>query len=199
MSRLIHYFAHPGVHSSIANIQMWKTTADMAGVSRVDLYAEYPRAHIDVELEQERLRSHQVVLLQFPIFWYSSPSLVKEWIDLTLERGFAYGEGGDALAGKTLQLAVTAGGDLSAYCAEGYQRFPLRTFLTPFEQTARICGMRFAAPYVLFGSLATDPTKHVEGFYTLVRSAVDDHYDFDAAIDMEFVQHDTLPLREVTN
>ena len=39
------------------------------GVTHVDLYAEYPRHDIDIDREQTRLLEHQVIVLQFPLFW----------------------------------------------------------------------------------------------------------------------------------
>ena len=53
------------------------------------------------------LLDHDVVLFQFPLFWYSTPSILKEWQDLVLEHGFAYGAEGDALDGKRMMIAVT--------------------------------------------------------------------------------------------
>lgn len=194
MAKVILYYAHPGHRFSQVNRAMWAASEAVEDLTRVDLYAEYPRQTVEIEREQERLLSHDVIVLQFPLFWYSSPSLVKEWVDLTLERGFAYGEGGDKLAGKWMMLAVTASGSREAYAPEGYQRYPLRAFLTPFEQTARLSRMRFAAPYVLHGALGTDPGAHAAGFAKLLGAMRDGAYDLDRAERAEIVTHDTLPM-----
>ena len=106
------------------------------GVTFVDLYAEYPRFDIDVDQEQRRLEAADVVIFQHPLYWYSTPSILKEWQDLVLEHGFAYGPNGKALEGKLLFCAVTAGGSQDAYCAGGYNNFTLRELLRPVEQTA---------------------------------------------------------------
>ena len=153
MARLLVYYAHPGQRHSKANAKMARVAETVDGISFVDLYRTYPRFDINVDVEQQRLLDHDVILFQFPVFWYSTPSLIKEWLDLVLEHGFAYGAGGDRLAGKAMMLAVTAAGPSEAYSKDGYQHFPLRTFLTPLEQTARLCGMRFPAPYVLYAAL----------------------------------------------
>ena len=134
-------------------------------------------------MEQQRLLDHDVVLFQFPVFWYSTPSILKEWQDLVLEHGFAYGSGGERLSGKRLMLAVTGAGPEEAYTHNGYQHYPLRTFLTPLEQTARLCKMRFPAPYVLYGSLkaptAGQVEPHVAGYVALLEAIRDDRYDFE--------------------
>lgn len=201
MARLIVYYAHPGHRHSQVNRHMARAAERVTDIEFVDLYADYPRFDIDVEREQQRLLDHDVILFQFPVFWYSTPSLLKEWQDLVLEHGFAYGAGGDRLRGKTAMLAVTGAGPAEAYTERGFQRFPLRTFLTPLEQTARLCAMRFVAPYVLYAALRAPTDQrvdpHVAGYRRLLEAIRDDAYDFDRAERMETVDCDTLPIREI--
>ncbi|MCA2013290.1 NAD(P)H-dependent oxidoreductase [Cereibacter sphaeroides] len=194
MARLLHYAAHPAPSSSQANRAMLRMVQGMEGITQVDLYAEYPRYDIDIAEEQARLLAHDVVVLQFPLFWYSCPALVKEWLDLVWEHGFAYGQQGDKLKGKTLLLAITTGGPQEAYSPQGYQHFELRTFLTPFEQTARLAQMRFLAPYVFHGALKRDPAAHALGFGTLLGALRDERLDLRAAETTDILTHDTLPL-----
>ena len=196
MAHVLHIFAHPGRASSRINEAQWSAAQAVEGITSVDLYALYPRYDIDIDAEQEQLLTHDAVVLQFPLFWYSSPALVKEWIDLVFEHGFAYGQGGDRLAGKSMMLALSASGPEDAYSADGYQGFPLRTFLTPFEQTARLCQMRFLAPYVQHRALLADPAPHAAGFAKLLRALRDDRLDLDRAAAAEILTHDTLPLIE---
>ena len=167
------------------------------GITFVDLCADYPRHDIDVEKEQRRLLDHDVILFQFPFYWYSTPSLLKEWQDLVLQHGFAYGHDGDKLAGKTLMLAPTAGGSNEAYTPNGYQHYPVRSFLTPLEQTARLCRMGFTTPYVLYAALKADAVaeieKHANGCARLVTAIRDDDYDFAAAEAFDVVTSDDVP------
>ena len=200
MSKLIVYYAHPGHKHSHVNKHMARAASHIGGITFVDLYADYPRFDIDVNIEQQRLLDHDVILFQFPVFWYSTPSIIKEWQDLVLEHGFAYGKDGDKLTGKHLLLAVTGAGPADAYTENGYQHFPLRTFLTPLEQTARLCGMQFTAPYVLYGALQAPGVglvePHVEGYRRLLEAIRDDCYDFDATERMGITDFDSLPIRE---
>jgi putative NADPH-quinone reductase len=198
MARLIVYYAHPGHRHSHVNSEMALIGAAIPGVTFTDLYAEYPRFDIDIDREQQRVLDHDVIVFQFPMFWYSTPSLLKEWQDLVLEHGFAYGCDGDKLAGKRLQLAVTAAGPADAYTAAGYQHYALRTFLTPLEQTAVLCRMHFGAPYVLHGALEApargEVRPHVRGYRRMLEAIRDERYDFVAADRMDVVSHDTLPI-----
>ncbi len=199
MAKLLHYFAHPGERYSKANRALFKAAKTVRGITSIDLYEEYPRHNIDVEAEQALLLEHDVILFQFPILWYSTPSLIKEWIDLVLEYGWAYGEGGTRLKGKVLMLALTTGAPENAYSDTGYQHHSLRTFLTPLEQTARLCGMRFATPYVLYGARHADIPPHVDGFVRLLSAIRDDAYDFDRAEALETVGFQNLPIKEAVS
>ncbi|MEM6637126.1 MAG: NAD(P)H-dependent oxidoreductase [Pseudomonadota bacterium] len=200
MSKVLVYYAHPGQQYSQANAAMAERARGLEGVTFVDLYALYPRFDIRVDREQDLLLDHDVIVFQFPLFWYSTPSLIKEWLDLVLEHGFAYGADGTALAGKSMMLAITAAGPSDAYRPEGFQHHDLRTFLTPLEQTARLCKMEFLPPYVLFGSLRARSEDrmgdHVEGYGRLLSALRDDRYEATKAHDMAVVHHDTLPIFE---
>ncbi len=178
MARLIVYYAHPGHRFSHVNAEMYRQARAVDGITVVDLYAEYPRHDIDIDREQKRLLEHDVIVFQFPLFWYSTPSLIKEWLDLVLEHGFAYGKDGDRLAGKRLQLAVTAAGPADAYSPQGYQNHHLRTYLRPLEQTAALCDMEYLPPYVLYASLRAPEEDrvgpHATGYRRLLEALRDD-------------------------
>jgi putative NADPH-quinone reductase len=101
-----------------------------------------------------------------------------------------------------MMLAVTAGGPPEAYSSQGYQRFAFRTFLTPLEQTARLCKMRFLAPYVLFDSIrAIDDGRigpHAESYATLLSALRDDACDLSAAEARDVIEASSLPIRPVS-
>ena len=198
MSTLIVYYAHPGHSHSQANRLMCKYAKTVEHITHVDLYAEYPRFDINVDREQQRLCEHDTVVFQFPLFWYSPPSLIKEWMDLVLEYGFAYGTNGNCLENKTLLLAITAAGPEEAYTTQGYQCYSLREFIRPFEQTARLCGMRFQPPYVLYGSLQASMTTqlipHANGYKLLLEALRDNQKDI-FTVDSDVIQshHINIP------
>ena len=150
--RVLILFAHPSTERSEVNMPLYEASTGREGVTVVDLYAEYPDYRINVEREQQRLRDHDVIIFMFPLYWYSTPSMLKEWQDLVLEYGWAYGKGGTALAGKTFLCAITAGGRESAYRDQGYNHYTVRELLRPLEQTAVLCGMHYLPPFALFGA-----------------------------------------------
>jgi glutathione-regulated potassium-efflux system ancillary protein KefG len=139
--RILVLFAHPAIHKSRINRVLADAIRDLPGVTFHDLYDAYPDFHIDVHREQELLLDHDVVVFHHPFFWYSTPAILKEWQDLVLQHGWAYGSEGKALVGKLLVSVISTGGRESAYQAEGHNRFTMRELLAPIEQTAHLCGM----------------------------------------------------------
>lgn len=115
-----------------------------------DMYSIYPDGQIDVSAEQAVLSTTDRIVWQFPLYWYSSPSLLKKWEDLVLTYGWAYGPNGNALHGKELQLVVTVGGKEADYHAGKPQGHTIEEYLWPFFQTAEYTGMKVLKPFVVF-------------------------------------------------
>ena len=188
-SRVLILFAHPALEKSRVNRHLFRAPETVPGVTLVDLYEEYPDFQVDVRREQARLLEHDIIVFQHPFYWYSSPALLKEWIDLVLEHGFAYGRGGDALRGKALFNAVTTAGPREAYRPEGYNRFTVKQLLAPFDQTAHLCGMRYLAPFVIHRSLvisgAAEAAPHALAWRAAVAALAADEVDLDAAAKAE--------------
>ncbi len=161
--RILVLFAHPSQHRSEVNLPLFRTCQAMEGVTAVDLYHEYPTFEIDIDREQARLLEHDIIVFLFPLYWYSTPAILKEWQDLVLEYGFAYGHDGQALRGKTFFCAVSAGGPDSAYCKEGFNHASLREILRPLEQTAALTGMRYLPPFALFSARTASQEGRISG------------------------------------
>lgn len=157
MPRVLVLFAHPALEKSRVHRRLMHHARAVPGITFHDLYEEYPDFDVDVAREQALLDTHDVVLLQFPIYWYSPPALIKQWEDLVLEHGWAYGTGGTHLRGKFLGCALTTGGRAAAYAAGALNRFTVSEFLRPLDQTAVLCGMRFLPPYLIQGTHLMEP------------------------------------------
>jgi putative NADPH-quinone reductase len=185
MKNILVLFAHPRPDRSEVNVVLAEAARHVGGVTLVDLYAEYPTFGIDVEKEQQRLLAHDVLVFQHPVYWYSCPALLKEWQDLVLEYGFAYGHEGRELEGKTLLNAVTCGARREVYSRDGGYSYELRDFFVPFEQTANLCRMRYLPPFALFAAgHAADEGRlldHVSGYQRLLSALVEERLDLDRA------------------
>ena len=127
--------AHPALRRSRVNLRLAEAARRVDGVVVNDLYQEYPEFDIDVAREQRLLLDHDAVIFQHPLYWYSTPAILKEWQDLVLEHGWAYGHDGRALEGKRLLNVVSTGAPEESYSHDGANRFTMRQLLAPIEQT----------------------------------------------------------------
>jgi len=183
--RILIQFAHPVLERSRVNRHLIEAVRDLPNVTINDLYELYPDLAIDVAREQKLLDDHDAIVFQHPFYWYSCPAILKEWQDLVLEHGWAYGAGGDHLRGKLTLNAITAGGPKSAYQRDGYNRFTARELLSPWDQTAHLCGMKYLGPFIVHGTLkvATHADVHVasEAYRKLIEALRDDRIDLERA------------------
>jgi glutathione-regulated potassium-efflux system ancillary protein KefG len=151
MARVLINFAHPALEKSRVHTQLLRVIKNMPGITFNDLYEQYPQLDINVAREQKLLEQHDIILMQHPFYWYSAPATIKQWLDLVLEHGWAYGHTGKALQGKYFGNIISAGGSEHAYHPEGHHGHTVHDFLLPFIQTAKLCNMQYVAPYVVFG------------------------------------------------
>ncbi len=141
---------HRTPRDSVFGKVLFESATALPFVTGHTLIEAYPDFKINGDYERGLLSEHSNIVLQFPLYWYSSPAIVKEWLDEVLSRGWAYG-GGQALLGKKIMIAITTGGPEKVYQHDGANLFTIHEFLRPFEQTANLCGMEWEDPFVMFG------------------------------------------------
>lgn len=160
MAEILCLCAHPDrAHSRVSARLMDSLAATPFPPGRLelrDLYRLYPDYAIDIEAEQQALAQARLVIWLHPIHWYGMPALMKLWLDEVFSYGWAYGPGGHALQGKDLWLLLSTGGAEAAYSPQGHHRHAFQDFLLPYEQTARLCGLRLLPPQVLHGAHRAD-------------------------------------------
>lgn len=144
-------YAHPHPRRSRAGNALLGAVRDLPGLAVHSLYDRYPDFSIDVAAEQHALAASRLVVWQHPIYWYSVPALLKLWFERVLAHGWAYGEGGTALAGKDCLWVTTTGGPPEWYTLEGPHAHPFDAFAPAVRQTARFCGMNWLDPIVVLG------------------------------------------------
>jgi glutathione-regulated potassium-efflux system ancillary protein KefG len=168
---------------------------DVAEITLHDLYEAYPTFHIDVDHEQKLLLHHDLIVLQHPFYWYSTPPIIKQWEDLVLEHGWAYGSKGNALREKQVIQAITVGGGLNAYQREGHNRFTIREFLAPIEQTFVLCKMRYLSPFAICGThrMETPEIEAAAGAYQRFLVGLrDEHIDMEAMAQQSIITPDLV-------
>lgn len=148
--KIMNLVFHPDLKGSRVN-RIWKEQLEdsgKVGLSR-DMYADYPDFQIDVEREQQLLLEHDRIIFQFPFYWYSSPPLLKKWLDDVLSYGFAYGRTGGKLRGKDLQILLSVGGQEKFYT--GFDIYAtIYDLLRPFQLTANLCQMNYMIPQWMY-------------------------------------------------
>lgn len=169
--KILILFAHPMIHRSNVNKALIEAVSDLEDVTIHDLYAAYPDLYIDVPCEQELLMRHDVIIFQYPFYWYAPPAILKVWQDLVLQYGFAHGSTGTAVRGKFFLNVLTAGASKSTYEEEAINHYTVQELLRPIEQMANLTGMRYMPPYVIYGThrvLRRDIIRHAEEYRTLL-------------------------------
>ena len=156
MAVIVVVFAHPYPSRSRANARLLAAIESLDSVEVHDLYGRYPDFDLDLAAEQEALSGARAMVWMHPVFWYSTPALMKHWLDQVLAKGWAYGAGGTALAGKRCLWVPTTGGDEEAYSAAGRHARPFSDYVPAVEQTARYCGLDWQQPFVLHGAHILD-------------------------------------------
>lgn len=135
------------------------------------MYQAYPDMDIDIEYEQNLLEKHDVIIFQHPFFWYSTPSILKEWQDMVLQHSWAYGSIGNALKDKLFLVVTSTGGSREAYSPSGHNRFTIKQLLAPIEQMVTLCKMTFLPPYVIHGTHSITQEEimnHKDTYFTIL-------------------------------
>lgn len=194
MKKILINFAHPARARSKMNNALRTAVENLEGVTVNDLYAAYPDFLIDVKREQQLCQDHDVLIFQHPFYWYSTPAIMKEWLDLVLEHGWAYGSKGNALRGKLFLQAITAGGDDNTYQGEGFNAFTITELISPYRATAKLCKMTWLPPFTVLGIHRGVPegqvSMYAEDYRRVIISLRDGTMDIDQAGQHRYLNSD---------
>ena len=198
MKRILIVFGHPAFKRSTINAALKKAVENLEGITFHDLYARYPDFLIDIPHEQGLCEAHDIIVFQHPFYWYSTPAIFKEWMDLVLEHDWAYGSKGKALAGKIFFQALTAGGSLENYGHDGLNLFTIRELTTPLRSTANLCQMEWLPPFAVLGIHQGLPEKecirHAEEYRRTLIALRDEQLDREKAQKSELLNLDLNAL-----
>ncbi|KAA5537016.1 NAD(P)H oxidoreductase [Taibaiella lutea] len=190
MGKILLVTAHPALEKSRNNVRMLRVANELDKVTVRDLYELYPRFHINTKTEQHYLEESDVIVLQHPFYWYSTPALMKQYLDMVFTHGWAYGKEGNKLKGKIIFNSLTTSGTRESYHANEHNRYPLSSYLVPFNQLAHVCGMHYLPPYVLHESgkaFATESIRHAKKFKALLQMIVKDDCDIEKLKRLEYL------------
>lgn len=150
MKKTLVIASHTYFEQSTSTATILNKLSEASDVTVRNLDTIYSDYNIDAAAEQQLLLDSDVVVFQFPLFWYSVPSLMKRWFDEVFAYGFAFGSEGDKLKGKKVIISVTTGGPEEGYSAEGYNGHTVYELLLPLRQTFNLAQMEYAGLHVSY-------------------------------------------------
>lgn len=114
----------------------------------------------DIEQEMRKIETADLVILQFPLWWFGLPAILKGWVDRVFAMGRVYGNGrsyeGGAFRGKRALLSLTTGGPAAAYQAGG-SNGDILSILRPIHRgILRFVGFDVLAPAIHYGPAHRD-------------------------------------------
>jgi putative NADPH-quinone reductase len=146
-----------------------------------ELYANDHQGYaVDVEAELQKLAWCDLMIWQFPLWWFSVPAVLKGWVDRVFAMGRAYGNGqlyeNGPFRGKKALLSLTTGTDSAAYQRGGFQGDLLGVLRPIHRGMLQFTGFTVLAPHVVYGParLAADEREAVLDSWTARLSALPD-------------------------
>lgn len=151
MSNALIIIGHPYWKDSVANRAILEELQKLRPQIKLSNLIElYPDFDIDIEAEQRKLIEADTVIWQFPLMWYSCPSIMRRYLEGVLSYGFAYGSSGSKLENKRLIASITTGVKQSVY-EGGILGFSAEDLFKPLAQVVKMCSMLWEPPQVTFG------------------------------------------------
>ena len=144
MPNILIISGHTDLETSIVNkeiLELLHSKLPNAEIVKLDFL--YPGYQIDILKEQERVKKADIILLVFPLFWYSAPAPIHRWLEKTFTHGFAYTSKGGLLKGKTLLVSVTAGCPKEMFTKNGPIGHTIEELMGGFKATCWFSGMSY--------------------------------------------------------
>ena len=142
--------AHPNIEQSTANKTIVETLQNKVKDLEVrNIHQLYPNYQINVQEEQAALLRHELIILQYPMYWFNMPAILKLWFDEVFTYQFAYGSKGDKLKDKKLLTSLTIGQVEKNY--SDYDANIIDHLHQPVKLSALYSQMQYLTPVVLYG------------------------------------------------
>lgn len=144
-------FSHTFWADSKVNKALLQQASTLQNVVIHNLSTTYENAKIDIESELKLLEKADKIIFQFPLFWFSTPSIMKEWQDRVLSK-ILYGANAKMLQGKKFQIITTLGGNKESY--DGHHGYSLESLLSPITSSFAYMGCEVLESYGIFSANA---------------------------------------------
>lgn len=109
----------------------------------------------DIEAELEKLEWCELMIWQFPLWWFGLPAVLKGWVDRVFVMGRVYGGGRiyetGVFRGKKALLSLTTGGPFESYREDGFNG-DIMAILKPIHRgMLQFVGFDVLAPHIVYG------------------------------------------------
>ncbi len=108
----------------------------------------------EIQPEIDKVRRADLLLFQFPDWWYGMPAIMKGWIDRVFAFGFAYDDEhsfeNGLLRGKKAMLSLTVGAR-EDYFQQAPQRDLMRVLEPIHYGILAYCGLEVLPPFIAYG------------------------------------------------
>ncbi|WP_130802274.1 NAD(P)H-dependent oxidoreductase [Acinetobacter ihumii] len=142
--------AHPNFHQSIANkVIIQQLTQHDPDIEIRNIHQLYPDYKIDIAAAQAALLRHDLIILQYPMYWFNMPAILKVWFDEVFSYQFAYGSEGDKLKYKQLLISMTVGQAEQNYIQPNGIHL-VDQFLQSIRYSAEYTQMQYQQPHILY-------------------------------------------------
>jgi len=118
---------------------------------------------VEVDTEIAKIESADLMIWQFPLWWFGLPAILKGWVDRVFAMGRTYGNGHiydtGKFTGKKALLSLTTGGPEAAYLADGFNG-DLNAILRPIQRgVLKFTGFSVLAPQVVYGPVRANDAQ----------------------------------------
>lgn len=160
-------------NDSIANKTILEELSKKIPEAEMDYLDQlYPDYKIDVEAEQAKLEKADLIILQFPIYWYTMPSLMSKWMEDTFKHGWSHGATGDKLKGKSVIASFTTGAPEALYHKDAPMGHEIEEYLPAIQSTCGLCGMDFVG-FVYTGGVSYQSRKDADALAVMKAKSVE--------------------------
>ena len=148
-TKILLVLSHTDYENSFANkeiVNKLMTLIPNIELDHVDKI--FSDSNIDIKKEQDKLVKSDIIIFQFPLFWYNAPSSLRKWIEVVFQHGFSHGAKGKSLNGKKLLISLTTGAPEQSYKEE---KDSIENLMHGMECLCRLCGMKYLGVVYTFG------------------------------------------------
>lgn len=143
--------------------------------------AEHGTFAPDIQAEIDKVQAADLILFQFPMWWWGMPAILKGWCDRVLAYKIAYGLGQwwdtGMLKGKRAMASITTGSPKSSYAPDGRNGDGDRLLWMVEAGIFAICGCDVLKSHVIYGSMWVDETTRagmIDGFRQRIKGIEQD-------------------------